>query len=146
MFYARRLIENVLDTQNGRLILLALDWAKAFDSVSPERLVQALVRFGAPAQFAAAVKSVYTNRRFSVREAGNTSETRAQEFGISQGCPLSPFRFSIIMTVLMHDAKRRFAQTGLQQHPGLPISELMYADDTLLVGADEDYVHKLMEC
>eukprot|EP00959_Pyramimonas_sp_CCMP1952_P362385 7589633-Pyramimonas_sp.AAC.1 len=54
LFIARCLIEDTWVSEAGKLILLALDWAKAFDSVSPDGLVQALVRFGAPEKFASA--------------------------------------------------------------------------------------------
>ena len=47
LFIGRCLIEDTWDSESGKLIFLALDWAKAFDSVSPDGLVQALIRFGA---------------------------------------------------------------------------------------------------
>eukprot|EP00959_Pyramimonas_sp_CCMP1952_P125062 2614425-Pyramimonas_sp.AAC.1 len=54
LFVARRLIEETWSSRSGKLVLLALDWAKAFDSVSPTALAQALVRFGTPGHFAEA--------------------------------------------------------------------------------------------
>ena len=47
--------------------------------------------------------------RFIVKDAGSTSHWQKQEFGISQGCPLSPFLFVILMTVLLGDAKQLLA-------------------------------------
>ena len=35
---------------------------------------------------------------------GVKSLKHKQAFGISQGCPLSPFLFSMLLTVLLHDA------------------------------------------
>ena len=64
-------------------------------------------------------------------------------FGVSQGCPLSPFLFSIVMTVLMHDASQAFVAHGLTQDAQIPVSELIYADDTLVVGVSDDFVSKL---
>ena len=40
LFIARRLQERAWATNNGKIIFLALDWAKAFDSVSPEALAE----------------------------------------------------------------------------------------------------------
>ena len=144
LFIARRLIENAWEARSGKLVMLALDWAKAFDSVSPDSLVQALVRFGATQEFAEAVRAIYSDRSFRVRDAGATSASRPQAFGVSQGCPLSPFLFSIVMTILMHDATRAFRLHGLVQGDGLHISELTYADDTLVVGVQDEFVSKLM--
>ena len=42
-FVARRLVESALSEKDGKVILLALNWSKAFDSVDPDRLVVALV-------------------------------------------------------------------------------------------------------
>ena len=51
LFLARRILEDACAMKNGKAILLALDWAKAFDSVSPDALSRALVRFGLPQGF-----------------------------------------------------------------------------------------------
>ena len=75
MFLARRLSERTWEQKDGELVFLALDWAKAFDSVSPEALLQALSRFGVPDCFVEAVAAVYSNRSFSVRDCGSTSDT-----------------------------------------------------------------------
>jgi hypothetical protein len=86
-------------------MLLALDWAKAFDSISPEALIDALRRFGIPEKFIAAVSGIYRNRTFEVKQI---STPHGQYYGICQGCPLSLFLFSLLMTVLMHDAKSSY--------------------------------------
>ena len=44
----------------------------------------------------------------------------------------------------MHDATRAFQAHGLVQELGLPVSELIYADDTLVVGVRDEFVSKLM--
>ena len=78
LFIARRLIEDAQEAKSGALILLARDWAKAFDSISPDSNMLALTRFGAPDKYVAAVKSIYSNRSFRVKDAGATSESHAQ--------------------------------------------------------------------
>ena len=37
--------------KDDKLVLLALDWAKAFDSIMPGPMLDALRRFGLPDQF-----------------------------------------------------------------------------------------------
>ena len=51
LFVMRRVIENILASKNGSGIFLALDWAKAFDSISTQGLLLALRRFGLPPAF-----------------------------------------------------------------------------------------------
>lgn len=146
LFLIRRLMDNALATKHDGLVLLAMDLAKAFDSVSPEALLQALRRFGIPDCFVDAVAAMYSNRTFCIRDCGATSESFPQHFGISQGCPLSPFLFAIVMTVLLHDTATQLQQAFPDSQSGLHVDELVYADDTLLVGVSSDHVQAYMEC
>ena len=106
LFLARRMIEATWDQRDGKLMLLALDWAKAFDSVSPEALCESLRRFGVPPALIQMVRAIYMERLFYVQDHGAGSEVRTQSFGIAQSCPLLPFFFVMMTTVLMHDATR----------------------------------------
>ena len=111
---------------------LALDWAEAFDSISVEGLLLALKRFGLPASYVDMVRGIYTDRTFSMRESSSTSSSHPQQFGILQGCPLSPLLFSILMTVLVHDAQKLYIdRMGADMPNELGIHEILYADDTL---------------
>ena len=51
LFLARRLIDRTCDSKDESAVLLALDWAKAFDSIDPNALTRALIRFGVPKPF-----------------------------------------------------------------------------------------------
>ena len=127
-------------------MLLALDWAKAFDSISPEALSVSLKRFGCPSKFVDMVSSIYKDRKFVVTDFAVESGEHTQTYGICQGCPLSPFLFTIIMTTLLSDAHKCLQnQIGeaVREHV---ISELVYADDTLLVGSNPGTVETLMQC
>ena len=55
---ARRMIELSVAAQNSPALLLALDWAKAFDSISPEALMGALARFGVPVEMIQVIKTI----------------------------------------------------------------------------------------
>ena len=69
------------------------------------RLLHALQRVGLKEDILAAVEGIYTDREFVVRDGGRTSAPKPQRAGISQGCPLSPFLFVIVMTILIKDAR-----------------------------------------
>ena len=86
IFVAKRLIEQTWSKHEGRLVCLALDWAKAFDSILPENLVYT-IWFAKP--------------RRTVRDGGHQSCPHAQRSCISQGCPLSPVLFPMLMSVLI---------------------------------------------
>ena len=62
------------------------------------------------------------------------SEYKVQEAGIRQGCPLSPYLFFLVMTVMFHDIYDRCSgKLFYGTIEGLAFAELLYADDTLLV-------------
>ena len=85
IFVARRLLDLTLADRSGTLVMLSLDWEKAFDSISPDGLLYALERFGLPLLFRGLIRAIYSNRTFTVRASGHTSARHIQCFGISQG-------------------------------------------------------------
>ena len=127
--------------------MLALDWAKAFNSVSPAALAKALLRFGLPRHFVTVVEAIYKDRLFFVSDKFSESAKHPQMFGISQGCPLSPFLFIIMMTVLMNDAKHDLVtKHGIELARDLVCHECLYADDTLLIDVHGSNLQLYMEC
>ena len=143
----RKILKDVWAAKQGKLAFVALDWAKAFDSISPSALKKAMLRFGVPAHFANIVGAIYSDRRFFVKDAGEKSTMHRQTFGISQGCPLSPFLFSILVSALLHDAKVLFKEKGYGQFSDQFLAnELVYADDTLIFDTDARVVENYMTC
>ena len=103
LLMARTEIERTWAMRDGQSMLLALDWAKAFDSIDPDGLLTALSRFGIPGKFLSMISDIYSQRKFSVRDCGHESRQHTQNSGIVQGCPLSPFLFTMVMTCVMHE-------------------------------------------
>ena len=71
----KRLSQNGLSqngyVRDGKGTFLALDWAKAFDSISPEAMTRALLRFGCPSKLVEIVTEIYRNRTFEVHDNGH---------------------------------------------------------------------------
>ena len=105
LFIEKQRVENAWARKNRNLLLLALDWPKVFDSISPAGLVNAMSGFGIPNHFCSVVRGIYNGKHHMVRDGDVTSHQHLQCFGISQGCPLSPFLFSIVLTLLIQDAE-----------------------------------------
>jgi hypothetical protein len=118
LYVVRRRIEQAWASRGGRAFLLALDWKRAFDCIAPQRLMMALKRFGLNESMLQAIGEIYNDRHFHVRDEGVESSSRPQRAGISQGCPLSPFLFGILMTILMNnlstDAKAAYDRHELE--------------------------------
>ena len=84
LFMARRILEGAWAEKGGSAVLLALDWAKAFDSIRPDALLTALRRFGVPEPFSHMVQDIYKNRTFLVQDAGARSRLHPQHVGVCQ--------------------------------------------------------------
>ena len=136
----RRAIEGAWAHQGGKLHALALDWAKAFDSINTDALLNALRRFGLPSHVLSVIRSIYSNRTFQVSECGMMSSSKRQDSGICQGCPLSPFLFIIVMSLLMQDARALLSLPALAAIQSGSLSDLLYADDTLIIGESAELV------
>ena len=144
LFMARRHIDHAYAKRDGKLCLLALDWAKAFDSIMPHSMIHALKRFGIPDDFLHMVNAIYSSRSFFVRDTNIDSTTKSQCAGISQGCPLSPVLFVMVMSVLISDARQDLVdQIG---DDARLVSEILYADDTLIVDEHGDLAGIYMQC
>ena len=72
-----------------------------------------------------------------------------QQSGVSQGCTLSPFLFIILMSVLVSDAFSLLPDEAKSAHETGDLSEVLYADDTLLLGISaqhvEQYLHAISQ-
>ena len=145
IFAVRRHIDLALAQRYGRRGIVALDWKKAFDSVNVEALLTALQRFGFPSKLVRIIEHVYSDRRFRVMDGQQFSTERAQLSGISQGCPLSPFLFVVLMSVVVHDSLGAMsAETKDHYSRGL-LDILLYADDTLLVGVESSRLQNCLD-
>ena len=67
-------------------------------------MCEALRRFGLPADMVAMIGAIYSARYFSIVDHTGNSTEREQRAGIAQGCPLSPYLFIAVQTVMLHDA------------------------------------------
>lgn len=145
LFVVRRKIEEAWALKHGRVVMLALDWQRAFDAINPAAMLTALRRFGLPEHLLNVISAIYRDRRFHVNDCGNQSSTRRQQSGISQGCPLSPFLFVMLMSVLMSDAKTKLDPQDSDLLERGILAELLYADDTLLMGVNAASVERFMK-
>jgi len=150
LFLARRVIDATLASSNGSVLLLLLDWSKAFDRVKPEALLRALDRFGLSEGILAMIGAIYESRTFSIRDGGGRSAVHKQAAGIAQGCPLSPYLFVMAMTVLLDEVDANLVEQGMRPAPGqdapyIVTRDILYADDTLLVATHSHALQKHLD-
>ena len=107
-------------------------------------MLSALKRFGLPDHVLCVIQSIYTRRMFRVKDCEQLSQPRRQLAGISQGCPLSPFLFVMLMSVLMVDAVGLLSPSDQEFVRSGSLAELLYADDTLLLSADAQSLQRFL--
>ena len=119
------------------LYMLFLDWKQAFDSIDHTAMIEALDRFGlSDRMLLAIIMSIYDKPEFTTRGPNDQTATRKVSSGIRQGCPLSPYLFIIVLSVILHDMDNTLKSQGVPTNTwseGYPVCDLEYADDTLLL-------------
>ena len=135
LFILRRAMEWSTMT-NTPLHLLFLDWKQAFDSLDHTAMLHALERFGLSSRMLRNIASIYLNPLFYVRGFNNTECEGTVHAGIRQGCPLSPYLFIIVLSVMLHDLDTDLTHNGTPTNVwsvAHSVYDLEYADDTLLL-------------
>ena len=109
-------------------------------------LVRAMRRLNIPEKIVKIIESFYKNPRFRIRDREGKSTYRRQAAGIRQGCPLSPYLFICLMTVIFYDihldVDHKIAGKGIDC---FSMWELLYADDTMLIGKRARELNILIE-
>ena len=137
--------KTLLNSRGTMLSLTALDWEKAFDRISHTRMLEALARLGIPEKMRKVIGCIYERPTFCVKHEQDLSGIKVQHAGIRQGCPLSPYLFFLVMSVMFYDIHadidREICNSRLDR---IRFSEILYADDTLLVTKDTAGTNKLL--
>ena len=84
------------------------------------------------------IMSLYTTSTFQVKDRTGLSNTYTQGRGVRQGCPLSPYLFTLVLSHLMDQVDAEY----IHQHNSLPwifsaastLWDIEYADDTVIWG------------
>ena len=130
---------------NVDLYMCFIDYSKAFDCVSHEKLWKVLNDMGFPKREIHLIKELYRGQQSAVRTSCGTTEWFRVEKGVRQGCILSPYLFNAyteaIMRQVEEDGERGdFQEPNIQGHR---IKDLRYADDTTLMSNSNNGLEKL---
>lgn len=114
---------------------LKIDLNKAVDSVRWDFLEETMRSFNLPAPFINWILQCVTKPLFSILVNGASTGYFSSKRGLRQGCPLTPYLFSIIMEHFSANMKA-CASNGLISSPyvasDITVSYLFFADDLML--------------
>lgn len=145
-----RLIDDVIEHMNNENkpgILLALDYTRAFDSISKEFMLWAFRKFGFGENFTHWVKVLTNETESSINYLGWISEPFPIETGIRQGCPFSPMAFILGLEILAIKIRNdpsihglRLPRSQIETNNSIDMIKLaMYADDiSMLLQGKQD--------
>ena len=131
--------------------MVFLDWEKAFDKVTHEALEITLRRFNLDNKIVAIIMAMYNQPDLFVEIDGIKSNRKVQNTGIRQGCPLSPYLFTLVMTRLFEDVHNtdqgRCDRGSIWKHRvyGTNFDEVLYADDTVCIPESVPAMNRLLK-
>ncbi|GJX56953.1 RNA-directed DNA polymerase, eukaryota [Tanacetum coccineum] len=113
-----------------------VDFAKAYDSVRWDFLIDVLEAFGFGSTWCKWVRGTFCHAKGSILVNGSPSSEFQFQCGLKQGDPLSPFLFILVMESLHLFVCRAVNDrlfTGIRLHDSISLSHLFYADDALFL-------------
>nr|GEV48263.1 RNA-directed DNA polymerase, eukaryota [Tanacetum cinerariifolium] len=113
-----------------------VDFAKAYDSVRWDYLLDVLQAFGFGPNWCRWIRGTFYSARASILVNGSPTSKFSFFRGLKQGDPLSPYLFILIMESLHISFSRAIADGFLNgiKLKGPTISHLFYADDAMFIG------------
>ena len=129
-----REIDNILQYGKSKFpesIILSLDYAKAFDTISLKAVKKALLYFGFDGNFVKWIDLLLKDRKSCVQNGGYLSDYFEMERGVRQGCPISPLLFILTLELLARHIRKDAHIKGLKFSDRI-IKIKLYADDATL--------------
>nr|GEY32864.1 putative RNA-directed DNA polymerase, eukaryota, reverse transcriptase zinc-binding domain protein [Tanacetum cinerariifolium] len=133
-------LNEVLDwckRKNKQAMFFKVDFAKAYDSVRWDYLIDVLEAFGFGSIWCNWIRGTFGFAKASILVNGSPSDEFHLHCGFKQGDPLSTYLFILVMESLHLSVNRAVLEgvfKGIQLHESLALSHLFYADDALFMG------------
>ena len=139
----RRLIEEIQDSELGKLIAIFIDFSKAFDSVSWDWTRAILLHYNIPLFLVDSIMSLYFGAKAKVRYSGGKfTQFIDLSIGVLQGDTLAPYLFIIVLDFVLRIAldcnpsKGVMLKRGTRRIPYKYLTDLDFADDIALFSTE----------
>lgn len=128
---------------NVKVYACFIDYKKAFDCIQHDKLAQILKSIGVNAEDLRFITNLYWNQTAEVRVDQRTTEQIKILRGVRQGCVLSPLLFNIYSERIFEEAIDQ--GLGIKIN-GVAISNLRFADDTVILAENMHQLQEIMNC
>ncbi|EEC83473.1 hypothetical protein OsI_28982 [Oryza sativa Indica Group] len=112
---ASELVQSALKGKKP-MVVLKLDFHKAFDTVSWDALFRIMEARGFPDKWIGWIKALLCTGKAQITNNGQKGEQIQYKRGVRQGDPLSPYLFILVADVLQKMIQQAFS-TGILKHP-----------------------------
>jgi retron-type reverse transcriptase len=133
------------ETSRQEIILLKLDFAKAFDTIDHSAMLKIMKQMGFSEKWLGWIQTIFSTGKSAVLLNGVPRRQFFCKRGVRQGDPLSPLIF-VLAADLLQSAINKTFRSGLLRAPfspdfGVDFPVIQYADDTLIImPADETQI------
>lgn len=149
----RRILEEMRKLNKDAFICF-VDFKKAFDSISREKMFEILKLYGIPGKIISAIRALYVSTKAKVISTDGDSDIFDIHAGVLQGDTLAPFLFILVLDYVLRISVDFSNDKGIKikaplrkRNQGLYITDLDFADDLALVAETiqnlEDLLHSL---
>lgn len=134
---ALRLLIDRCKVRKKDVVVVFVDFSKAFDSVDRAALHQIIQLYGVPDRMAATIMSLYSGTNAFVRTPDGPTDSFNTSSGILQGDTLAPFLFVVVMDYVLRKALLPLNDIAFTISPsGGTLPALAYADDIAILAND----------
>ncbi|GKA38027.1 RNA-directed DNA polymerase, eukaryota, partial [Tanacetum coccineum] len=140
-------------SKKKQALVFKVDFAKAYDSVRWDFLLDALQSFGFSSRWCSWIRGIFSSNMASILVNGSPTDEFPIACGLKQGDPLAPLLFILVMETLHISVTRAVNDgvfKGFHLSDTMVLSHLFYADDALFIGewSDENLANliRILNC
>ena len=111
-------------------MIISVDAEKAFDKIQHPFMIKTLQKAGIEGTYLNIIKAIYDKPTANIILNGEKLKAFPLKSGTSQGCPLSPLLFNIVLEVLATAVRAEKERKGIQMGKEVKLS--LFVDDMIL--------------
>ena len=139
------MIHHINKLKDKNHMIISIDAEKAFNKIQHQFTIKTLQKIGIEGTYLNIIKAIYDKPTANIVLNGEKLKPFPLRSGTSQGCPLSPLLFNIVLEVLPTAIREEKEIKGIQVKKE-EVKLSLFADDMILhIDNPKDATRKLLE-